>query len=269
MAAHGVALDDAAWASPWRRVRVGEKLLLGSGLLLTALIAPPWPAAPLVALACIVAVVGPARIPARRLLIGASAPLAFIVIGALTVAIRVGEPAAEAWITLGPLWLDAASVALGVHVLGRAVAGTLALLLIATTTPMVDLLTWLRRVGVPGPLVEIAGLMYRLVFVLLDTATAIVAAQVGRLGDAPAGGWAGVRRRWENLGTALGALLVRSWDRAARQSAGWDARGLGDDLVMLARRCERSTRFLAGTAVTLAGVWALVGTTWLLNGGLG
>ena len=60
-----IALDDAAWGAPWRRIRVGEKLLLAGGLILTALIAPPWPAAPLVAVAAVALNLGPARIPAR------------------------------------------------------------------------------------------------------------------------------------------------------------------------------------------------------------
>ena len=43
----------------------------------------------------------------------------------------------------------------------------------ATTTPIVDLLTWLRRRRVPGPLLEIASLTYRLLFVVLQTAQGV------------------------------------------------------------------------------------------------
>ena len=63
----------------------------------------------------------------------------------------------------------------------RSAAGTLSVLLLATTTPMADLLGWARRRGLPGPLVEIASLMYRILFVLLDVALAMRAAQVARL----------------------------------------------------------------------------------------
>ena len=76
-----IALDDAAWGAPWRHIRVSEKLLLSMGLVLTALIAPAWPAAPLVALASVVATLGPARIPIRTLATGFAAPLVFILIG--------------------------------------------------------------------------------------------------------------------------------------------------------------------------------------------
>lgn len=266
MSAHGTTLDDAAWASPWRRVRVGEKVFLGCGLLVTALVAPTWPTYPLVAGTCVVALLGPARIPVRHLLIGASAPLVFILLGAATVSVRVGPAEPTAWFAWGPLWVDAASVAAGGHVLGRSIAGMVAVLLLAMTTPMADLLGWVRRLGVPAPLVEVASLTYRLVFVLVDTAVAILAAQAARLGTAPGGGWAGLRRRWHHLGTATGALLVRSWDRAARQAAGLEARGLDGDLVLLPRDWPGSTRFVAATWGVLAGVWAVTGALWLAGG---
>lgn len=265
--APSVALDDAAWTSPWRRVRVGEKLLLGGALLLTALLAPPWPAAPLVAGAAVVATVGFARVPPRVLALGLAAPLAFIVLGAVTVAVRVGAAAPEAWIVLGPLSVDAASAMLAGQTLGRSVAGTLAVLLIATTTPMVDLLGWLAERGVPGPLVEMASLVYRLLFVLLGTALALVAAQHARLGDA-----APVARRVANAGTAMGALVVRSWDRAARLSAGLDARGLDADLRTLPVARAASPRFVAATLGVVAGIWAAAlvpGLTGHLGAGAG
>ena len=63
-----IALDDAAWGSPWRQRAVGEKLLLSMGLLATAVTAPPWPmAAPLVAAAAVFATLVLARIPPRVL----------------------------------------------------------------------------------------------------------------------------------------------------------------------------------------------------------
>ena len=252
-----IALDDAAWAAPWRQVRVGEKLALGLGLVLTALAAPAWPAAPLVALAAIGLALGPARIPGRVLAIGFAAPLAFITIGAFSVAIRVGAPAADAWWRLGALWMDATSATAGAQLFARSAAGTLAVLLLATTTPMVDLLGWARQRGVPGPLVEVAALTYRLVFVLLAVTLSIRAAQLARLVDAP-GGRAGLVRRWQALGNAMGALLVRSWDRAARLTDGLAARGIDGDLLTLPRRLPASWRFRAGSAGLLGLIWAVV-----------
>ena len=259
-----IALDDAAWAAPWRQVRVGDKLVLPLGLVLTALIAPAWPAAPLVAVAAIVLALGPARIPARVLAIGFAAPLAFITVGAASVAVQLGPATPDAWFAFGPLSMDAASAALGAAVFGRSAAGTLAILLLATTTPMVDMLGWVRRRGMPGPLVEVASLTYRLLFVLLEVATGIRAAQLARLGDAPGGGLRGVVRRWNSLAAAMGALLVRSWDRAARLTEGLAARGIDGDLEPLTPRPPASPRFVAGSLALISGIWAAVGAWTVL-----
>jgi len=256
------ALDDAAWAGPWRRIRVGEKLLLCLGLLLTALATPAWPGSALVAAAAVGLALGPARIPARALATAFAPPAAFILVGGASIALRVGEASADPWWAWGPLSLDAASAARAADVSAHAIAGTLALLLLATTTPMVDLLTWLHRLRVPGPLLEVASLTYRLLFVLLETALGVRDASAARLGDAPAGPDA-VRRRWRNTATGLGTVLVRTWDRAARLQAGLEARGLDGELRALPAARAASGPFVAGTLAVLAGVWGVVGVVAL------
>ena len=251
-----IALDDAAWGAPWRHIRVGEKLLLGMGLVLTALIAPAWPTAPLVAVASVAAALGPARIPLRTLTTGFGAPFLFILIGSASVAVSVGQAPADAWFSIGPLSMTTASALNGLQLFARSSAGTLAILLIATTTPMVDLLGWTRERGVPGPLVEVASLIYRLLFVLLDTVLAMHAAQVARLGDAPSGPHP-FKRRMNTAANTMGTLLVRSWDRAARLTDGLEARGIEGDLITLPRRMPASPRFLAATGALLGGIWLL------------
>lgn len=255
-----IALDDAAWAAPWRHIRVGEKLLLGIGLILTALIAPAWPTAPSVALASVASALGPARIPVRTLAIAFSAPLVFILIGSISVGIIVGTPPSDAWFALGPLSMNQASALTALQLFARSSAGTLAVLLLATTTPMVDLLGWCRQKGIPGPLVEVASLIYRLLFVLLDTALAMHAAQVARLGNAAAGPRP-LKRRLDTAANTMGTLLIRSWDRASRLTDGLAARGIEGDLVTLPRRLPASPKFLVRSAALIAGIW-LITVLW-------
>lgn len=254
-----IALDDAAWGAPWRHIRTGEKLLLSVGLVITALTAPSVPAAPLVAIAAVALTLGPARIPARVLAIGFSAPMAFILVGSVSVALQVGgQPPADTWFTLGPLSIGAQSASNGLQLFARSVAGTLSVLLLATTTPMVDLLAWFRRRGVPGALVEVASLIYRLLFVLGDVALAMHAAQVSRLGDAPAGRGR-LMRRWNTVATSIGTLLVRSWSRAARLTDGLEARGIDGDLLILDDDRPARSQFIGGTVVLLASIWLVSG----------
>lgn len=244
-----IMIDDAAWQGPWRRVRVGEKVALSGGLLLTALLAPPWPGCVLVTLACIVFTCGPARIPPRTLALAMAAPLPFLVVGGVTVAVVLGgTPSAAAHFTWGPFWADPATVGKGAAAFSRGVAGTLAIMLLATTTPMVDLLTWLRSLGVPAPLIEIASLTYRLLFVLLSSALAIRAAQVARLGRA------GIA----TAASAMGSLLIRSWTRAALLQAGLEGRGYVDELPTLPIARAASPGFRVAAALTLISMWVTI-----------
>lgn len=245
--AHLTALDDAAWQGPWRRVRVGEKVVLSGGLLLTALLSPAWPGCVLVALASVLLTCGPARIPVRTLALATTPPLAFLVIGGVTVTLVLGgTPTPGALFIWGPLWADPATVTAGVTAFARGMAGTLAVMLLATTTPMIDLLTWLRGLGVPAPLVDIASLTYRMLFVLLGSALAIRAAQTARLG----------RLTLASAASATGTLVLRSWQRASALQAGLEGRGYVDDLPTLPQIRAASPAFIAASAALVASVWA-------------
>lgn len=219
--AHFAAVDDAAWESPWRQHPVGPRVLLSVALVLTALLTPAWPGSVLVATLSLWLMLGPARIRASLVAAVTVPPAAFIAAGAVPLAVQVGGT--TPFLTLTP-----DGVAKALDVVAHGVAGTLALLLLVTTTTMVDLLAWCRRLRVPAPLLEIAGLMYRLLFVLLSTAVAIQRAQQARLAaDAP------LPQRMRFAAAAVGTTLLRAWDRAARLQRGLELRGYDEDLPTL------------------------------------
>ena len=60
-----LAVDDAAWASTWRRRSRWDKLLLCGGLVVCALVLPAWPGSLLVGLTVRRAGARPGRVPAR------------------------------------------------------------------------------------------------------------------------------------------------------------------------------------------------------------
>lgn len=264
---HLSALDDAAWSSPWRRRAVLDKALLSAGLVLTALVLAPMPGGVLVGVVAVAALLGPARVPARLLLGTMAPPALFIAIGAASVAVSLGEPVADAWWSFGPFSLGAASVERAGGLAVHALAGTLAVLVLATTTPMVDVLTSVRRLRVPDACLEVASLIYRLLFVLADTAHTVRDAQRARLGDAPARPPGAPRRpgaavasRVESAGAAVGTVLVRSWERARRLNEGLTGRGYEDALHTLPIARARSPRFEVATLALLALIWAV--TLW-------
>jgi cobalt/nickel transport system permease protein len=232
-------IDAAAYASPWRRRHPGEKAVLAFGLLAAAVALPPWPGALLVGAVVLTLLLGPARVRPRRLWRAARAPLGFAVTGAATLLVTVGGP--DGLVAPAPDGPHQAGL-----LLSRTAAGGLCLLLFAFTTPMADALPRLRRLGVPGPVVEVAALMYRMLFILLDTARQIRAAQAGRLGY---DSW---RNSWRSV-TGLGAaVFVHAFARAARMQAGLAGRGYGGSLPVLVDPVPLDRRFVALSVLLVA-----------------
>jgi cobalt/nickel transport system permease protein len=93
------------------------------------------------------------------------------------------------------------------------------MLLLGCVTPAHQLFHALRWLGVPRTWVEVALLMYRYIFVLLDEAGDVVTAQRVRLG------YAGVSRSLSSLGVLSGTVIVRSLDQSERTHEAMMLRG--------------------------------------------
>jgi cobalt/nickel transport system permease protein len=238
----GLAVDDAAWSSAWRRRSPADKLLLCLGLMSCALVLPAWPASVLVGLTATVLALGPARVPARTFGRAVRWPLAFIAVGALTAVVQVGSG--------GLGWAPDAAARAG-SLVGHAWAGSAAVLLLATTTPMSDLLPALRRLRVPDAVIEVASVVYRLLFVLLESLRTIRDAQTARMG------YSSLRRSYRSSGALAAAVLTRSWDRARRLQEGMAGRGMEAGLRVLPEVLPSSRPFLAATVAGLAGIVAV------------
>ncbi|MFQ1003348.1 cobalt ECF transporter T component CbiQ [Modestobacter sp. SSW1-42] len=238
----GLAVDDAAWASAWRLRSPADKLLLSVGLVLCALLLPVWPGSVLVGLTAVVLALGPARVPARTFGRAVRVPLVFIALGALTTVVEVGSG--------GWGWAPDAAARAGALV-GHSVAGSAAVLLLATTTPMSDLLPALARLRVPAAVVEVASVTYRMLFVLLTSLSTIREAQTARMGHAS------IRSSYRSSGMLAAAVLTRSWDRARRLQDGLAGRGMEAGLRVLPEALPSSGRFVAGTVTGLAALTAV------------
>lgn len=223
-------IDRAANLNPWRHRALAEKVLAGLGFLALAVTLPPWPGAALVAGVMAALTLWGAKVPLRLWLSAMALPVGFMLTGAATLLVQIDAQG----LSLAPGGMAAA----GGLVL-RAFAATACLLFLALTTPAVQLLSGLRRLGVPSEIVEIALLTYRFVFLLADAALAMTNAQRARLGHA-------TPRLWlRSTGQVIANLLPRAMDRARRMELGLAARGWQGDMPVLTLRRAVSWRFLA------------------------
>lgn len=237
-------IDVAAHGSRWRRRHPAEKAALGFGLTLCAVSLPPWPGAVLVAAVAVAVLLGPAGVAPRRLWRAWRLPLGFCVTGAVPLLLQVGGP--DGLVALAP-----GGPAHAGRLLLRTSAASLGLLVFAFTTPVSDVLPRLVRAGVPAPVVDVALVMYRIGFLLLDAVARIRQAQAARLGTmSRAAAW----RSAAGLGATA---FVRAFDRAARLQAGLAGRGYDGTLRVLVPDARVDRRFLAATAALLAALVAL------------
>ncbi|XHR30781.1 MAG: cobalt ECF transporter T component CbiQ [Chthoniobacteraceae bacterium] len=136
----------------------------------------------------------------------------------------------------------------GIPLACRVVGGVSVLMLLSFTTPMPRVFCAMRSMGVPQGWVEIALLMYRYIFVLLELAGDVTAAQKVRLG------YAGLRRGLASAGVLGGTLLLRSVDQAVRTDEAMRVRGYHGEIPLgaLPRLPGRDAWTLAGALAVLA-----------------
>jgi cobalt/nickel transport system permease protein len=241
-----VRIDTFAYSNRWRQVHPGEKGLLALFSLTAALLSRS-PLVPLgIAAGMAALTMTGAGIPWRDYLHLAVFPLLFLLWSCLALAISfsggdlplLNIPTLHLTISLTRQGIGQAELALA-----RSLGATLSLLFLALTTPMTEIMGLLRSLGTPKLLVELMTITYRQIFVFLEIAGQIRAAQEARLGYATS------RQAIKSLAGLVGNILIRSLSRARQNHQGLLARGYDNDLQFLSPSHNWSTRNLIGAVM--------------------
>ena len=187
-----------------------------------------------------------AGIPARtfgRVLLAEATFLVLATIG-VVISLSAADPSGiSTWITrLGPIWISSSPDALdqGLTIVTRALGAAAAMNFLALTTPLVDIVELLRRWHVPIILIDIMTVIYRFIFVLLDSLEKIYVAQDSRLGYNTS------YFRAMNSAALLGSrLFIDAFQRSRRLQVALDSRGYdGGDLRVLPSRYTSGRRLV-------------------------
>lgn len=247
-------IDRLAHTNRWSDRHPADKLLLGGGLLVLSVGLPPVPGSILVLITAVTATLAGARVPVGDYLRVLMLPAAFMISGAVVLAMSVrldgGGPAVS-------FSSGGAMTALTVSL--RAVAAMASLLLIILTTPVHEFLGLLRKIRIPAAIVDVTLLVYRFIMV-----TAAVAERA-RISQASRMGYAGFRRSLRSAGMLVASLLPRVLDRAGRMETGLAARAYAGELRVLSSAVAPSRRFAVGSLA--AQVFILAATlAWFAAG---
>lgn len=152
------------------------------------------------------------------------------------------------------LYVSHRGIEQGLTILLRSLASLSCLYFIILTVPFTELLHILRRIGVPALVTELLLLMYRFIFVLLNTATELWTAQQAR------GGYRTFSVGMKSLALLIGQLLNRTVENYRQISLSLAARGFNEELrVWHPHRYHQSKRFfmeaIFGCALLISLEW--------------
>lgn len=240
-------IDRTAQTNRWRHHPTAEKLLIAVLAILVALITrSPLVEATILTAMVAVCVFGAAIRPGI-ILRASIVPLGFILTGLLAQILVLDLSGSFPFIALA----GKDAVADAGFLLLRGMAALSGLLFLALTTPLNRIIAYLERIGLNAHIADIALLMFRMVWLLLDCLDSGERALKNRLGHST---YRGLIR---SHGLLLAALLPRVLSRARRMENGLAARGYEGRLTFLgAEDRARATPLFAITA-TYAGILTL------------
>jgi len=250
-------LDDYAHSSALRETSPRLKLLLGLGAMLLC-VAAATPIAPLfIAITMSLITVRLAKIPGRLYSTLLLIPFSFSILSAAVVAFMHGGGDQLFAINVFGIGLgireDGANLAL--LLIARTFGGMCSLFFIALTTPMLEIFSICKSLGLPDFLVELSMLMYRYIFVFLDQAAMIHSAQVMRLGDS------GARSSLHSFAMLSSVLFLRSWEQGERLVLAMDSRCYDGKLEMM----EQYGSATRGQTLAVAGYLCMAGAIAVLS----
>ena len=160
-----------------------------------------------------------------------SLPLTFLIIGVITIAINVTST--NKGLIFGfsifniKLGCTYESISIAARLFFKSLASVSCLYFLTLTTPIFEVLSVLRKLKVPKLFVELMGLIYRFIFVLLDTVNMIYISQNSRLG------YSTFRISLNSLGGLISSLFLSSYKRSQDIYTAMESRCYDDEINLL------------------------------------
>ena len=200
-----IAIDAYAYSNKLKTIHPAEKsifAMVSMGICLTsATIITPLFIIALMAGGIIVKAGIPTRVLIKLMLI----PFSFLLISVLTITFSVSTDPSGFWLAqninglmLGIRYPDLITA---IHLFLRSLGAVSCLYFLALTTPITELITLLHKIKVPFIITELMVLIYRFIFVFMETATTISRAQFSR------SGYVSMKSSFRSLSRRFSALL--------------------------------------------------------------
>lgn len=227
------------------RIKLAGALLLILAVIMSSLV---W--LPLAALTLCISGLFLLKFPLRLILLRLAPPLGIAGVLMVLQMLMTGVTPLYSFTVYG--WHITATregAAMGMLLSSRVLASVAVMMLLSSSTPAFQIFHALRWFRAPADWIEVAMLMYRYTFALLDLADDMSSSQRVRLG------YDGIRRSVSSIGTLAGAIILRSVDQAYRTEDAMKLRGYTGQMPYGKMPCIRQTdawALVALLAVTTA-----------------
>lgn len=235
-------IDSYAYSNRLYSTHPGEKFAFTVATMIICLASSSMITALAVTLLMAGAVVLHAGIPWRQYLKLMTLPASFLLVGVATVAVSVsasGQP--EVYL----FWFRAGSFSIGVRdqdlvvaagIFLKSLGATSCLYFLSLTTPLVEIISILRKLKAPPLFIELMSLVYRFIFVLAETAEKIYTSQSSRLG------YRTLKNGYFSLSQLISSLFVRTLYRSKELSKTLSARCYTGEIRVLETRHDISRK---------------------------
>lgn len=202
-------IDKCAYTNKLVNVHPLEKLIFAICTMLVCLTAKSMIIPVITVILMAVISVFAARIPikfyAKLMLI----PLSFIILGVLSIAINIINNADTVLWSISiygkQIGITGQSLDYSVRLLLKSFGTVSCLYFLSLTTPLIDIISILRKLKFPEIFLELMSLIYRLIFIFVRIAGKIHTSQASRLG------YSSLKNQYRSLGQLISCLFIRSY----------------------------------------------------------
>ncbi len=209
-------------------------------------------------LLCAFITVGLGKMPAREYITLLSVPVAFLVVGSIIIAFNLAEEErglAGVWFPFGYVFVTEESISTVVHLWGKAFGGISAMFMMSLSTPSNEIFSVLRKVKVPSLVIELMNMIYRFVFVMIDTFVRMNNSAESRMGYAD---W---HTALQTFGHITSNLLVISLKKGSNYYDAMESRCYDGDLLFW----ETEKKITAEQVLYAGGSLILIVAAWFFT----
>ena len=238
-------IDKLSYQSKLRYMNAGEKFLFSVATLVLCIVGRSvMICLPVLALMSLLTV-WKGGIPLRRYLKLLTIPLLFLLVNSLILGLSIRQTPLEVFaVSFGNWYLTASweTLRYAVQIFVTAMAAVSCLYFLSLNTPMTDILNELRKLHVPGLIIELMLLIYRYIFVLLEVAGNILTSQNSRLGNRD------FKTSCKSFGGMVSVLFVRAMKKSGALYDAMESRCYDGTIHVLTENYPPKAKEIAGIA---------------------